>query len=256
MNNHKLYLPKITDKHRENFPELIDADGWTQTAVDFLSMLMEQNMNANKNEAVKPKLIILVGCAGSGKSTYAEYLVKTQQYEHLSSDKLRGLYGKDENDQTVNGVVFSQLKFKLSILLAEGKTVIVDATNLTIKDRSRYIQLAKEYKASVTAYVFEITRDELIKRCETRDKAIGKPIPIDVIDRMLRQFAFPVESEGIDTIIKNPQYPLTIDQVCGNVEGTFKQSIEDNSIAQKLEWTDRMKRIRAAKFGPEEEKDE
>ena len=37
-----LSLPKITDKMREDFPRLINPDGWSQEAVDFFCLLRNQ----------------------------------------------------------------------------------------------------------------------------------------------------------------------------------------------------------------------
>ena len=54
-------------------------------------------------------LYITVGLPGSGKSTYAKEFVKGKDIEYLSSDELRAVYGKGEDDQTVTPIVFSHI---------------------------------------------------------------------------------------------------------------------------------------------------
>ena len=51
-------------------------------------------------------LYIAVGLPGSGKSTYAKDFIKGKDIEYLSSDSLRAVYGKGEDDQTVTPIVF------------------------------------------------------------------------------------------------------------------------------------------------------
>ena len=45
-------------------------------------------------------LYIAVGLPGSGKSTYAKNFIKGKDIEYLSSDELRAVFGKGEDDQT------------------------------------------------------------------------------------------------------------------------------------------------------------
>ena len=55
-------------------------------------------------------LYITVGLPGSGKSTYVKNFIKDKEIEYLSSDSLRAVYGKSEEDQTVTPLVFGHIK--------------------------------------------------------------------------------------------------------------------------------------------------
>ena len=58
----------------------------------------------------KPKLIVMVGLPGSGKSTYAKELIKKGRADIiLSSDAIREELTGDESNQTVNDKVFKLL---------------------------------------------------------------------------------------------------------------------------------------------------
>ena len=74
------------------------------------------------------KFIMLAGLPGSGKSTYAEELVRKEGFVVHSSDKIREELG-DVNDQSKNEQVFTILHKRIKEDLRSGKNVIYDATN-------------------------------------------------------------------------------------------------------------------------------
>ena len=146
-------------------------------------------------------LYITVGLPGSGKSTYAKEFIKGKEIEYLSSDSLRAVYGKDENDQSVTSIVFGHIKRKVDEFLKDGKNVLVDATSVNRKERSDYINTAKKYGAKVVAIVFKMDRQGLIDRNKKRGEQGGRVVPDWVIDKMLAKFEEPSYSEGIDVMI-------------------------------------------------------
>ena len=146
-------------------------------------------------------LYITVGLPGSGKSTYVKNFIKDKDIEYLSSDSLRAVYGKSEEDQTVTPLVFGHIKKKVDELLKDGKNVLVDATSVNRKERSDYINTAKKYGAKVVAIVFKMDRQGLIDRNKKRGEQGGRVVPDFVIDKMLAKFEEPSYSEGIDVII-------------------------------------------------------
>ena len=146
-------------------------------------------------------LYITVGLPGSGKSTYVKNFIKDKDIEYLSSDSLRAIYGKSEEDQTVTPLVFGHIKRKVDEFLKDGKNVLVDATSVNRKERSDYINTAKKYGAKVVAIVFKMDRQGLIDRNKKRGEQGGRVVPDFVIDKMLNKFEEPSYSEGIDVII-------------------------------------------------------
>ena len=146
-------------------------------------------------------LYITVGLPGSGKSTYAKEFIKGKEIEYLSSDSLRAVFGKSEEDQTVTPLVFGHIKRKVDEFLKDGKNVLVDATSLNRKERSDYINTAKKYGAKVVAIVFKMDRQGLIDRNKKRGEQGGRVVPDWVIDKMLNKFEEPSYDEGIDVMI-------------------------------------------------------
>ncbi len=146
-------------------------------------------------------LYITVGLPGSGKSTYAKEFIKGKDIEYLSSDSLRAVYGKSEEDQTVTPLVFGHIKRKVDEFLKDGKNVLVDATSVNRRERSDYINSAKKYGAKVVAIVFKMDRQGLIDRNKKRGEQGGRVVPDWVIDKMLNKFEEPSYDEGIDVMI-------------------------------------------------------
>ena len=150
----------------------------------------------------RPRLIILTGIPGSGKTTYAKECVNTiPNTIHLSSDAIRKeLYG-DESIQGDPAEVFSLMQKRAVEALNEGCDVVYDATNITRKDRACIISICPKF-AQIEARIIWAPIGMCIERDATRERTVGKA----VIDKMLKRFQFPFYDEGIDEImIVRPQ---------------------------------------------------
>jgi predicted kinase len=145
----------------------------------------------------RPKLIILCGIPGSGKSTYAKtYTERNYNTIHLSSDEIRKeLYG-DENIQGNPGEVFNLMQKRAVEALNNGYSVLYDATNITRKDRSGIISACPKF-AKIECHIIWAPIEECIRRDAERDRTVGK----EVIDRMLKRFQAPYYDEGIYNIM-------------------------------------------------------
>ena len=147
----------------------------------------------------RPKLIILCGIPGSGKTTYAnKYTKQDVNAIHLSSDAIRKeLYG-DENIQGNPSEVFLLMQKRSVEALNNGYNVIYDATNITRKDRQGIISVCPRF-AKIECHIIWAPIETCIERDAARDRTVGK----EVIDSMLKRFQAPFFDEGMDTIITN-----------------------------------------------------
>lgn len=144
----------------------------------------------------RPRLMLLVGPPGCGKSTYAtKYIKENPNTIHLSSDSIRKELWGDEAIQGDNNEIFSLMQTRAVDALNNGLDVIYDATNMTRKDRSYIIELCPKF-VQIEAHIIWAPIETCIERDAARERTVGKA----VIDKMLKKFQAPYYDEGIDVI--------------------------------------------------------
>lgn len=127
------------------------------------------------------EMVILVGIAGSGKTTWCEKALP--HHAHISLDNI-----KQHSRNTEGQMVDSELQ--------NGNNVVIDDTNLTRDIRKRHIAAAQKYEARVNAVFFDIDIDTVRRQNLKRDKKVSGY----VLDEQKRQLEKPSEEEGIDFI--------------------------------------------------------
>ena len=159
------------------------------------------------------KLIFLVGLPGCGKSTYADsYMNDHPNTVILSSDDIRLQLWGDANDQQNPSRVFDEMLKGTIHFLNEGQDVIYDATNLVAKTRKATLaKIRKSVKEDFIAQCIFVACP--LSECKRRQGDRERKVPVEVIDRMVRQFETPWYNEGWDQI----------DVVCGS---PTKQSVD------------------------------
>ncbi|MCC9709105.1 AAA family ATPase [Streptomyces sp. MNU76] len=136
-----------------------------------------------------PRLIQLVGPAGSGKSTFARGLAGVDTY--VSLDDLRAARGA-RADQRANAEVLRAGLDRLDAALAAGGTTVWDATSLTHQQRSLVHAVAHRRNALITHAVALVDEDALVRRNGRREH----PVPPDVLTAQLRRFTPPYPGDA------------------------------------------------------------
>ncbi|TFE42406.1 ATP-binding protein, partial [Streptomyces sp. ICN441] len=136
-----------------------------------------------------PRLIHLVGPSGSGKSTFARALRGVDAY--VSLDDLREARGA-RADQRANGEILRRGLERLGTALAEGATVVWDATSLNPHQRSLVHTVARRRDALVTHAVALVDEDELVRRNERRPH----PVPAEVLTAQVRRYVPPYPGQA------------------------------------------------------------
>lgn len=143
-------------------------------------------------------IIIMIGISGSGKSTKAEELAKIYDAKIYSSDKLREeLYG-DVNDQTHNNELFAELHKRMVSDLKDNISVIYDATNLSLKNRRKFLRYMEDNKCfpEVCAYIMSTPYE----KCMEQNKMRERQVPDYVLEKQIKSFEIPFYEEGFDEI--------------------------------------------------------
>ena len=140
-------------------------------------------------------LVVLCGLQGSGKSTYAKVSETLHGYKIVSSDEVRKEFPDAKND-TVFKIVYK----RANELLERGESVVLDATNITIKSRGQIFQNIKAtcFKMCI---VFNTPYTICVERVKARnEKGDDHFVPLEVLERYYKSFEVPFYEEGWDTI--------------------------------------------------------
>ena len=127
-----------------------------------------------------PSLVVLIGAAGAGKSSLARRLFEPA--EILSSDALREALTGDPADQSATRPAFAILHREVRRRLANGRLVVVDATNVTAAARAPLRRLAGAAGVRAIAIVLAPVAADVHARNAGRT---GRVVPIDIVDRHL-----------------------------------------------------------------------
>lgn len=131
-----------------------------------------------------PSLVVLVGAAGAGKSTFAARNFAPS--EILSSDAYREAVSGDAADQRATRLAFSILHRELDRRLAAGQLVVVDATN--VEAAARRPLIARATAAGIPAIALVLALPAAVVSAQNAART-GRTVDQAVVDRHLRRLA-------------------------------------------------------------------
>ncbi|WP_010194568.1 ATP-binding protein [Candidatus Nitrosarchaeum limnium] len=132
--------------------------------------------------------VLMIGVALSGKTTYRK---ANFNYEVIALSYFNNNRKKE-------------LEY-IEKCLKDGRSIIVDDTNLTVSIRKQHIDLAKKFNAKVRG-IFMNTSTVLL---EQRQKRRRDSIPLSVIYKQIKELEVPTMEEGFEGLIvkKDYEYP-------------------------------------------------
>lgn len=136
-------------------------------------------------------IYLLRGLPGSGKSTRAAELHAETGAEIVNRDSLRmalhGVWWSGDNDKEAE-VTFYERSLVVDNL-KNGRSVIIDATNLVAEYAAEWYKLAKEYGAVVEPVIMHTDVDTCIERDKARaargERAVGEAVIRRMAERLL-----------------------------------------------------------------------
>jgi protein phosphatase len=133
-------------------------------------------------EVPDPSLVLLVGAAGAGKTTFAARQFAPD--EVLSSDAYRALVSGDDANQKVSRVAFSILHRDLERRLLAGQLTVVDATNVEPRNRRELIRRAQAAGLPVVALVLDLQPSVVLERNATRSRQVDEAVVRSQLERV------------------------------------------------------------------------
>ncbi len=139
-----------------------------------------------------PCLVVLVGAAGSGKSTFAARHFAGGDV--LSSDAYRERISGDASDQRATGPAFAALHRDVRRRLAAGRLTVVDATSVTGRERAPLLRLAAGAGVPAVAIVLAPPAGVVLAQNAGRP---GRVVPEPVVLRHLATLARSLRGPGL-----------------------------------------------------------
>ena len=136
-----------------------------------------------------PSLVVMVGAAGAGKTTFAAR--HFEPAEVLSSDAYRRLLTGDESDQGATRAAFGRLHRDLERRLANRLLTVVDATNVEPTARRALVSRARTAGLPAIAIVLDLPPATVFARNAGRSHRIVEKV---VVQRHLRRLRHSLDS--------------------------------------------------------------
>ena len=152
-----------------------------------------------------PKLFMLIGLPGAGKSTWIRNQTLTDDAIILSTDAYiedRALAEDKTYSEAFEDHIYdatSQLHEDLEYAMQNGKDIVWDQTNLTLRGRREKLSRVMGSYEKI-AVVFN-TPDDIGERLMKRESA-GKIIPVSILTSMKNSYEPPTRFEGFSQIIE------------------------------------------------------
>jgi predicted kinase len=150
----------------------------------------------------QPKLYVLVGVPGSGKSTWVANQDWAKDCAYISTDKIVDDCAK-KLGKTYSEVFDDVMPNAVNIMISEvvlakeqAQDIIWDQTSTTVASRKRKFNMLPDYHAIAVVFCCPDLA-ELMRRLNSRP---GKIIPLDVVEGMIKNFEVPSAEEGFKEI--------------------------------------------------------
>lgn len=152
------------------------------------------------------KLVIIVGNIGCGKSTLANKLASDFKFGVFNMDSLTTMLGGYEYtrfDKNKTECYNEIRQFIVRNLLKNNFNCIIDSTNLTVRKRKEFIDIAKSLKVpEIICFDFGPGIDEYLERRLKNNRGVNSETWKKVYTRMKNEYESPSIDEGF-TIINN-----------------------------------------------------
>ena len=126
----------------------------------------------------KPKLILVCGCSGVGKTTFAKSLANGRGYRYLAPDDFYELVNGDAKIRTNRFTVWMTFFSAINAAMEEGQSVVIDTNALRLNDRDQFLDWFPDFDHHM---IFIDAPYELRSK---NNQARDRHVPEDALKRM------------------------------------------------------------------------
>lgn len=151
-------------------------------------------MNESSNIAVKPKLLLLVGIPGAGKTFFAEKFSSEYQIPFINLNDWRyNLFDQPTFDRQEDAKLFNFGQSILEQIFKTRKSVLIEGGLDSRTDRQRYINLARQNNYEPMVIWVQNVEQESRIRATRLNKKLPKQFLItsEAFDNTIRRFTAP-----------------------------------------------------------------
>jgi len=172
------------------------------------------------NKSKSPKLIVLMGLPGSGKSYVSNYLHEKYEFTVLSGENITfAIFNKVDCTGAEYSLAYDILRKLATKLISQGRSVVIDGTNLKYIFRQ---QIYDEVNCSSTTLLYlKIDDKTALNRISHRgvdfndSKNIKSQITPESFDKFKNQLEEPLPSENFVILISDDNLLKNVDKIFG-----------------------------------------
>lgn len=189
-----------------------------------MNILLSKAENSIKkgNKTKLPRLIVLMGLPGCGKSYVSSYLHEKHGFTVLSGENITfAIFGTEKCSGDEYALAYKILRQMAAKLITDGYSVVIDGTNLKYAFRQ---QIYDEVICNSTTLIYlKIDGKTALNRIEKRGvdfrntKDIKSSISLDVFKKFKKELEEPLTSENSITLISD-------ENLFPKIESIYKKS--------------------------------
>lgn len=163
-------------------------------------------------------LLILIGAPASSKTTFrVNFLKLNKNYVAVSRDDFRYML-RNEGwlERSMENIITDAVQKLIHDALRDGKSVIVDSTNVNERYLNDYNQFQKAFPDIRLEYkLFDVPLEELVRRDAARERSVGRAVITKMVNdfeelKKSKSFKLAMEVQNKGTVTQNVQLPKCI----------------------------------------------
>ena len=136
-----------------------------------------------------PKLYLVCGLSGTGKTTYSQELAKQLNIVRVSPDDIYAMFNGSDTDRRNKFEVWQTLFLIINTALKNNRDIIVDTNAVTKQQRAEIVGWFPEFEK----HLILIEAPEELRRKNNKQRS--RVIPENNMDRMLAKYEKPTAEE-------------------------------------------------------------